>query len=53
MEFIMTTEGKCRILGSVSLNVCKLLESTATDGAVSDVGEARIAVDVIILTRSY
>ena len=49
--FIMTTEGKCRLLGSVSVNVCELLESNATGGAVFDVGEARIAGDVIILTQ--
>ena len=47
----MPTEVECRILLSVSVNVCKLLESSATGGAVSDVGEARSAGDVIILTQ--
>ena len=35
----------------VSVNFCKLLEFSATGGAVSDVGVARIAGDVIILTQ--
>ena len=47
----MPTEVECRILLSFSVNVSKLLESSATGGAVSDVGEARNAGDVIILTQ--